>query len=316
MKSVPPASILATLTQHLEVLAEAEGGVVRLRQLVLGLALKGRLSGNLERRPNDANLPPDWQVKPVGEIADCVLGKMLDKSKHRSGTQRPYLRNINVRWWSVDLTDLLEMFFKDDELERYGVQRGDVLICEGGEPGRAAVWNGPEGMLIQKAIHRVRPHKGTVLPEWIVMSLRHDTWAGRLDELFTGATIKHFTGQVLRAYAIPLPPLAEQKRIVARVDQLMALIDDLEAKQTKKRDLSTSFTKASLEALTTADSPEAFDTAWNRGAWDLGNTARFVRFHFHNSRCDCGTGHPGPSGSSKNPRAGGCHFGSAASAAG
>ena len=67
---------------------------------------------------------------------------MLDKEKHRTGRQLPYLRNINVRWGRVDTDDLLEMFFKNDELERYGLLSGDVLVCEGGEPGRAAVWDG------------------------------------------------------------------------------------------------------------------------------------------------------------------------------
>jgi type I restriction enzyme S subunit len=68
----------------------------------------------------------------------------------------------------------------------------------------------------------------------------------------------------LQDFLVPLPPLAEQKRIVARVDQLMALIDQLEAKQNRKRDLGARFTKASLEALTTAESPQDFTTAWTR----------------------------------------------------
>jgi type I restriction enzyme S subunit len=77
-------------------------------------------------------------------------------------------------------------------------------------------------------------------------------------------TVKHLSNKQVTRIWLPLPPLAEQRRIVARLDQLMALIDDFEAKQTNKRALSTRFTKASLEALTTAESPEDFDTAWQR----------------------------------------------------
>jgi type I restriction enzyme S subunit len=210
-------------------------------------------------------LPEHWAWVSVGSIADCVLGKMLDKAKHTRGTARPYLRNINVRWGAFDLSDLLEMYFEDDELERYGARPGDVLICEGGEPGRAAVWTDPKPILMQKAIHRVRLGNG-VLPEWLVMNLRYDTWTGRLDAYFTGATIKHFTGRALDSYTIRIPPTAEQKRIVAKVDQLMALCDDLEAKQAKKREVGDRLTKAALGALTAAEGPEEFEAAWRRVA--------------------------------------------------
>ena len=237
-----------------------------LRSAILGLALGGRLieqckadepaqtllgrlrAGEAVTPPDDeaATLPKSWAWANVGDIADCVLGKMLDQAKHTRGRKWPYLRNINVRWDGFDLTDLREMYFEDDELERYGVRVGDVLICEGGEPGRAAVWTDKNAsMLIQKAIHRVR-FRGGIEPRWLILNLRYDASIGRLHRWFTGATIQHFTGKALSAYSIRLPPLAEQKRIVAKVDQLMALCDDLEAKQTKKRDLATQSTRSAL----------------------------------------------------------------------
>src|SRR5690606_39112808 len=80
----------------------------------------------------------------------------------------------------------------------------------------------------------------------------------------TGTTFPAISRDDLAERPVPLPPLAEQKRIVLRVDQLMALIDDLEAKQNRKRQVGARFTKASLEALTTAESPEEFDAAWKR----------------------------------------------------
>src|SRR6266581_955289 len=101
--------------------------------------------------------PAQWPTVHLGQIADVKLGKMLDKAKHRSGRPLPYLRNINVRWGSVNTSDLLEMNFEDDELDRFGLRKGDVLVCEGGEPGRAAVWNGSiPNIKYQKAIHRIR----------------------------------------------------------------------------------------------------------------------------------------------------------------
>ena len=73
-------------------------------------------------------------------LADLCLGKMLDKAKNR-GELRPYLRNLNVRWFDFDLSDVAEMRFEEHEHERYSAKAGDVLICEGGYPGRAAIWS-------------------------------------------------------------------------------------------------------------------------------------------------------------------------------
>ena len=197
------------------------------------MALSGRLGSartvGLAGADSLAPLASQWATASVGELADCVLGKMLDKAKHRSGTLLPYLRNINVRWNAVDLfADLKEMFFEDGERDRYGVRSGDVLVCEGGEPGRAAVWTSETPALIQKAIHRVRSGPRLV-PEWLVVNLRYDAWTQRLDRHFTGATIKHFTGKALTGYRIPVPPVADQRRILERIKELLALCRRLEA---------------------------------------------------------------------------------------
>ncbi len=173
-------------------------------------------------------IPPSWAWVKVGEVADARLGKMLDKAKNK-GTPRRYLRNINVRWFDFDLSDLLEMRFEDSELEEYALTSGDVLICEGGEPGRAAVWDEREGgIYFQKAIHRVR-FSSVANGAYFVKALRASADDGRLAEYFTGTGIKHFTGKGVDAYLFPLPPLAEQHRIVAKVDELMAVCDHLEA---------------------------------------------------------------------------------------
>src|SRR4051812_1523716 len=102
-------------------------------------------------------MPSTWTTMPLGEIAEVKLGKMLDKTKHKTGRRLPYLRNVNVRWGSIDTDDLLEMNFEDDQLDRFGLKTNDVLVCEGGEPGRASVWDGhlPD-LKFQKALHRVR----------------------------------------------------------------------------------------------------------------------------------------------------------------
>lgn len=165
-------------------------------------------------------LPFNWLNVELGDVSDACLGKMLDQAKHRSGMSLPYLRNINVRWGYFDLDDVAEMYFDESELEKYALYPGDLMVCEGGEPGRCAIWR-QEGSTIkfQKALHRVRPH-ACLLPEWAMYSLLTDARFQRLAEYFTGTTIKHLTGRSLARYQILLPPLNEQRRIVAKLDEL------------------------------------------------------------------------------------------------
>ena len=121
------------------------------------------------------------------------------------------------------------MPFVDDELGRYGLQPGDVLVAEGGEPGRAAFWGGDDRPIkYQKALHRVRLSEG-VLPKWLVYQLWSSAQAGKLERYFTGSTIKHFTGQSFERFAVSLPPLSEQRRIVAEVERRLSVIQQAEA---------------------------------------------------------------------------------------
>ena len=164
----------------------------------------------------------EWPKVKLADVAEQCLGKMLDAKKNK-GRQFPYLRNPNVRWFDVDTTDLQTMRFEDHEHERYGLRAGDIVICEGGEAGRAAIWDGrlPD-LKFQKAIHRVRPGP-KLYNRFFVHRLMADHQSGRLADYFTGATIKHFTGQDLARYEFPLPPLAEQQRIAEVLDRAEAL---------------------------------------------------------------------------------------------
>lgn len=147
---------------------------------------------------------------------------MLDKLKQSAGIWRPYLRNQNVRWGEFDLNDVFSMPFLEHEDERFGVQEGDLIVCEGGEPGRAAIWDGRvPGMKYQKALHRVRPSNG-VIPEWLLYHLIQDAGSERMTGLFTGTTIKHLTRESLCRYQVLVPPHNEQRRIVAKLDELFA----------------------------------------------------------------------------------------------
>lgn len=280
-----------------ETLADAPDGVKRLRELVLQLAVRGKLvpqdsldesAQKLVRRvvvertaaggraskggsvaPDEIafEVPSTWVWVRFGDIFECRLGKMLDKAKNR-GHLRPYLRNANVRWGSFDLSDVLEMRLEDHEVTDVTVRKGDLVICEGGEPGRAAVWDSEKPFVIQKALHRARPY--LVDARYYQIHLRVDCASGRVAESFTGATIQHFTGQVLDKHTVTLPPLAEQHRIVARVDELMSLLDRLEAARTARDDLRRAARDAALAALRDAEETESVEAAWGRIAGQVG----------------------------------------------
>jgi len=168
-----------------------------------------------------------WVVKKVAEVAKHSLGKMLDKAKNK-GELQPYLRNINIRWFVFDLSDLLQMPFLLQETAKYTATKGDVLICEGGYPGRAAIWAEDYPIYFQKALHRVRFHE----PEhnkWFLYYLYAQDKNGELKKHFSGTGIQHFTGEVLARFEIPLPPLAELRHAVAKFEKLSTETQHLES---------------------------------------------------------------------------------------
>ena len=153
-----------------------------------------------------------WEKVRLGDVTDSCLGKMLDKAKNK-GEYQPYLANVDVRWGSFNLDNLSEMRFEDNEQERYGLKYGDLVICEGGEPGRCAIWKDQiPNMKIQKALHRVRVHDCLdyrFLYYWFLLAGK----TGALEQYFTGATIKHMPGEKLRSVLIDMPPIEVQRHI-------------------------------------------------------------------------------------------------------
>ena len=153
-----------------------------------------------------------WERVRLGDVTDSCLGKMLDKAKNK-GEYQPYLANVDVRWGSFNLDNLSKMRFEDNEQERYGLKYGDLVICEGGEPGRCAIWKDQiPNMKIQKALHRVRVHDCLdyrFLYYWFLLAGK----TGALEQYFTGATIKHMPGEKLKSVLIDMPPIEVQRHI-------------------------------------------------------------------------------------------------------
>jgi type I restriction enzyme S subunit len=195
------------------------------RRSVLAAACSGRLTEDWrEIKHKDID---GWQQAFLADVADSRLGKMLDQAKN-VGTPTPYLRNVNVRWFAFDVDDLFSMRATKEDQREFNIKNGDLLVCEGGEPGRCAVWDlGPMDLIFQKAIHRVRLN-GNISPFWLAFNLKHDADSGTLAEYFTGSGIKHLTGRSLATYTFQVPPPEEQNEIVRRVEALFKLADKIE----------------------------------------------------------------------------------------
>ena len=161
----------------------------------------------------------DWPEVAVREIAHLSLGKMLDKKQQTGLHPTRYLRNINVRWGTFALDDVATMDVPPREFDRASVRNGDLVMCEGGEPGRCAVWRGDEPIAIQKALHRIRPTDG-VLPDFLLILFRQMTRSGELASHFTGTTIKHLPKERLAEITLRLPPLSAQMRSVEQAQSL------------------------------------------------------------------------------------------------
>lgn len=172
------------------------------------------------------HLPDGWVLAPLGDVAEVQLGKMLSAAARSGRGARPYLRNVNVRWHRINVDDVLEMDFDAREVEKFALRCGDVLVCEGGEPGRAAVWRDqlPDA-LYQKALHRVRFRGDSLDPEFFVYQLEFAAATGELGDRFTGSTIKHLPREVFIALPLRIAPRAEQRRIVAALEEHLSELD-------------------------------------------------------------------------------------------
>ena len=179
-----------------------------------------------------AELPTGWQLCHIQDIAKAELGKTLDKAKNQ-GEEKPYLCALNVKWESFDLSTLKTIKIEEKEKPRYRLLPCDLLVCEGGDVGRCAIWQGDCEMYYQNALHRVRFKEG-FCPDFYLYVLRYYKSLGVIDDICKGVTIKHFTGQVFNSLDLPVPPLNEQKRIVCTVKSLFEILDSI----TNKMDAS------------------------------------------------------------------------------
>ena len=272
-------------------------GIKKLRELILELAVRGKL---VPQNPNDEparvllkkiaaekarlvkegkikkekplpeieedekpfDLPAGWEWVRMADIAQHNSGKTLDRGRN-SGTLRDYITTSNLYWGLFVLNELRQMPFRDEELDKCTAKQFDLLVCEGGEAGRAAVWPYSHDICFQNHIHRVRLYGG-INSYYIFRVLLKMSYTGEIEKYRKGVGISNMSGKDLATILVPLAPLAEQHRIVAKVDELMALCDQLERQQTDSSAAHQTLVETLLATLTNAADQDEFAEAWRR----------------------------------------------------
>ncbi len=163
----------------------------------------------------------EYPVYKFSDITTSRLGKMLDKKRQTGKNNYPYLANYNVQWFRLELDNLNEMDFDEADRQEFELRNGDLLVCEGGEVGRCAIWRGEkENCYFQKALHRVRCDHQYIIPEYLGWTFYwHSQYNGFIDAISGVSTIAHLPGDKLKQLQIIVPPLELQNQFADFVAQ-------------------------------------------------------------------------------------------------
>ena len=203
----------------------------KIRKEKAKLVKEGKLKKkDLEEKPisedeKPFDIPDSWEWCKIGYLFLHSSGKQL-KGGDTEGTLHPYITTSNLYWDHFELGNLKSMYYKDSEIERCTAQKGDLLVCEGGDIGRSAIWPYDYNICLQNHVHRLRPYLAgyTRFIYYAMWLYKHTGLIGG-----KGIAIQGLSASALKYITIPLPPLAEQKRIVAKIEELFAEIDKLKA---------------------------------------------------------------------------------------
>ena len=188
-----------------------------------------------DEKPFD--IPESWKWVYIGDLFHHNTGKALNGSD-KSGNPYEYITTSNVYWNRFELDKLKTMLFTDAEIEKCTIQKGDLLVLEGGDCGRAAIWNYDFPMRIQNHIHRLCPYADVCIEYFYHIFYLYKN-AGMING--KGIAIQGLSANALHSLIVPLPPLVEQKRIVAKIEELLPLIDRYEEAWTKLEEFNKRF---------------------------------------------------------------------------
>ena len=252
---IPPiheqCRIVSELTRWMGIIDVIEQGKTDLQTVIkqakskiLDLAIHGKL---VSQDPNDepasellkrinpdaeitcdngqyGKIPEGWCETILGELFEHNTGKALNSS-NQEGIMRDYLTTSNVYWDTFDLSVVKQMLFKENELEKCTVVKGDLLVCEGGDVGRSAIWNQDYDICIQNHLHRLRPKAELSVRFYyhVLKYLKDNNMIGG-----KGIGLLGLSSKELHKLPFPLPPYNEQQRIVNKIEELFTLLDNIQ----------------------------------------------------------------------------------------
>ncbi|MCP4707041.1 MAG: restriction endonuclease, partial [Planctomycetes bacterium] len=293
-------STLKTFFDNFEQLAEAPNGIAKLRELILQLAVQGKLvPQNPKDEPIDTILdemsekrdklitakkikeprkvpevdkcdlpfksPNSWRWQRWGHIADWITYGFTRPMSHvDEGPAIVTAKNVQDGYMLFDNTHKAD----DNEYSKLSPKDrpryGDLLITKDGTIGRAALVETREGFCINQSVAIIWLESCLLFRPYLLLVIRSPYTQNIIWELAEGAALKHLSITDFEKLLIPLPPLAEQKRIVAKVGELMALCDELEEKKRNKQQVTIDLNKAATHHLLTAKKPTDFTRHWQR----------------------------------------------------
>lgn len=191
------------------------------------------------------DIPDSWKWVRIGNIFQHNTGKALN-SKNQEGLKLEYITTSNLYWDRFELENLKEMYFKKSELEKCKVSKGDLLVCEGGDIGRSAIWKEDYSIMIQNHIHRLKSYKDIQVKFFYFLFYLYKS-SGLIGG--KGIGIKGLSSRALSSIIFPLPPLIEQNRIVEKIEELLPLVDEYEKNWEKLEDLNKKFPEDMKKSL-------------------------------------------------------------------
>ena len=219
--------------------------VENVKHKILELAMQGKLvpqdladeaAANMLRRinpkakiitdnPHSWNIPESWCWCQLGDIFYHNTGKALNAS-NGDGIEYEYITTSNVYWERFELSSLKIMLFKDSEIDKCSVKKGDLLVCEGGDIGRAAIWDLDRSVMIQNHLHRLRPYSVDICTRLyckILRAYKHKQLIGG-----KGIALQGFSSNALHKLIVPLIPAEEQRKMLDRIESLFAILGRIE----------------------------------------------------------------------------------------
>lgn len=254
------AKFLDYETAKIDALIEKQQQLIALlkekRQAVISHAVTKGLNPDAPMRDSGVEwlgqIPEHWATAKLGYRYEVLLGKMLDARKVSGDHLGRYLRNTDVQWDRINEQNLPEMDFRPHERERYSVRKGDLIVCEGGEIGRCAIWTRDYACFYQKALHRLRPRNPAEdVPRFMFYHLFLAVTQERFVAGSEKATIAHLPAESFRQYRFTYAPFAEQQAIADELDVMTKKFDELEAKALEQMELLQERRTALISAAVT-----------------------------------------------------------------